>query len=146
MPLHIKVMTQNGIVYENNADEVNAPGMDGDLGILPNHAPLLTTLKIGPLHLKQANKIEETLFIAGGFLEVYKDVVTILADDAERASDIDEAKAEEARKRALALLETQSGDIEAAVLQGMIERSAGRLKVAEIVRRRSHSHGTNPSA
>jgi F-type H+-transporting ATPase subunit epsilon len=133
MPLHVEVVTQTGAIYANDADEVVAPGSEGQLGILPRHAPLMTTLKIGALRVKHGGN-EETIFIGGGFMEVFNDEVTILADDAERAANIDEAAAEEARRRAQTLLEQQTGDTDVAFLQGQIERAIGRLRVAEVHR------------
>jgi len=137
--LHIEVVTQSGVIYSGDADEVVAPGGEGQLGILPRHAPLMTTLAIGALHIKHGNS-EDTLFVGGGFMEVLRDKVTILADDAERASDIDEAKAEEARKRAQQLLEQRVEGVDVGMLQGQIERALGRIRVAEVHRtRRRHT-------
>jgi F-type H+-transporting ATPase subunit epsilon len=135
LTLQVEVVTTTGQVYEGPADEVVAPGGEGQLGILPRHAPLMTTLKIGALHIKHANS-EEVLFIGGGFMEVSHGRVIVLADDAERAADIDEARAEEARRRAQQQLEQAIGDVERAALEGEIERAIGRLHVAEIQRRR----------
>jgi F-type H+-transporting ATPase subunit epsilon len=134
--LHITIVTAQQRVYDGEADAVNAPGSDGRLGILPRHAPLLTTLSLGELRIRQAG-VEESFFVAGGFLEVNNNVVTILADDAERASDIDEQHAEAARKRAQELLAHPgtTGDL-SAIAAAELERAIGRLKVAEIHRNR----------
>jgi len=140
MPLHVEVVTQAGAIYSQDADEVIAPGSEGQMGILPRHAPLMTTLQIGALHVRH-DGVEDTLFVGGGFLEVYQGRVTILADEAEHAADIDEAAAEEARRRAQQLLEQQAGEVDIAFLQGQIERALGRIRVAEIQRRR---RGTRP--
>jgi len=133
--LHVEIVTQTGSVFSNDADEVVAPGGEGQLGILPNHAPLMTTLTIGALHIKR-NGGEDTLFVGGGFMEVHNNNVIILADDAENANDIDEAKAEEARRRAQQLLEQRAEGTDVAALQGQIERALGRIHVAEIHRTR----------
>lgn len=135
LTLQVEVVTTTGLVFEGPADEVIAPGGEGQLGILPRHAPLMTTLTIGALHIKHAGS-EETLFIGGGFMEVSDNRVIVLADDAERASDIDEARAEEARRRAQQQLDQAAGDIDRAALEGEIERAIGRIHVAEIQRRR----------
>ncbi|HEU5198045.1 MAG TPA: F0F1 ATP synthase subunit epsilon [Ktedonobacterales bacterium] len=135
LTLHVEVVTQDRNVYSGEADMVVAPGSEGVLGILPRHAPLLTTLKPGELRIKYDND-EDTLFVAGGFMEVSHNVVTVLADAAERAEDIDTARAEEARRRAQTLLEQRSSDVDIGSVQGALERAAGRLKLADTVRRR----------
>jgi len=134
--LHVTVLTAQQRIYDGEAEFVNAPGADGQLGILPRHAPLLTTLALGELRLRHGG-VDEGIFIGGGFLEVNDDVVTVLADDAERITEIDEARAEEARKRALELLERHDLGAEAQALAAMqLERAVGRLRVAEVHRQR----------
>lgn len=133
--LRVSIVTATGSIFSGDADMVVAPGGDGQLGILPHHAPLLTTLKIGALHIRRRGN-EETIFIGGGFMEVYQDTVTILADDAEHADDIDEARAQEARRHAEQLLEQQTSDVDRAALVGEIERALGRIRVADIRRQR----------
>ncbi len=141
--LHVEVVTQDRNIYSGEADMVVAPGSEGELGILPRHAPLLTMLKVGELRIKRNNE-EDTLFVAGGFLEVYHNVVTVLADEAERAEDIDEAHAEEARRRAQIALEQRESDVDQGAMVGALERAIGRLKVAETVRRRRGGHRPPP--
>ena len=133
--LHVEVVTQDRNVYSGEADMVVAPGSEGVLGILPRHAPLLTLLKVGDLRVKHDND-EDVLFVAGGFMEVYHNVVTVLADAAERAEDIDEARAEEARRRAQVALEQRETDVDRGAMVGAMERALTRLKVAETVRQR----------
>ncbi len=133
--LHVEVITQDRNVYSGEADMVVAPGSEGVLGILPRHAPLLTTLQVGDLRIKHDGD-EDAIFVSGGFLEVSHNVVTVLADAAERAEDIDMARAEVARRRAQALLEQRASDVDIGAAQGALERALGRLKVAEIARRR----------
>jgi F-type H+-transporting ATPase subunit epsilon len=114
---------------------VVAKGTEGVLGILPRHAALLTTLAIGEMRIKLGDA-EEPLFVAGGFLEVRDNVVTVLADTAEHAEEIDEARAEEARRRAQERLEQATSDVERADMLGALERAINRIKVAELARRR----------
>jgi F-type H+-transporting ATPase subunit epsilon len=134
--LHVTVLTAQQRIFDGEAEMVNAPGADGQLGILPRHAPLLTTLALGELRIRHAG-IDEGIFVGGGFLEVNHNVVTVLADDAERAEEIDEAAAEQARKRAETLLERRDLGAEAAALAAMqLERAVGRLRVAELHRAR----------
>src|SRR5215469_10104560 len=104
--LHVTIVTAQQTVFDGEAEEVIAPGGEGQLGILPRHAPLLTTLALGELRVRQ-HGVDEGIFVAGGFLEVNNNVVTVLADDAERGSEIDTAHAEEARRRAQAILAGQ---------------------------------------
>jgi F-type H+-transporting ATPase subunit epsilon len=135
--LHVMVVTAQQTVYDGEAEAVNAPGSEGRLGILPRHAPLLTTLDLGELRIRE-HGVDESLFVAGGFLEVNNNVVTILADDAERASEIDEAQAEEARRRAQATLARAdiSDEVEASAA-AELERAVGRIRVAELHRQRT---------
>jgi F-type H+-transporting ATPase subunit epsilon len=135
--LHVRIITATSTIFDGEADMVLAPGSDGELGILPRHAPLLTTLDIGELRVR-LNGADEGIFIGGGFLEVNSIIVTVLADDAERSTDIDERRAEEARARAAALLERRDLSAEAATMAAAeMQRAAGRIRVAELQRRRS---------
>ncbi|MGB2896449.1 MAG: ATP synthase F1 subunit epsilon [Anaerolineales bacterium] len=99
MPIRCEIVTQDRSLYEGEADIVIAPGSEGELGILPNHAPLLTTLEFGILIVKHQGQ-EEAFTIAGGILEVRPDVITVLADVGERVDEIDLSRAEAARERA----------------------------------------------
>jgi F-type H+-transporting ATPase subunit epsilon len=92
------------MVWEGDADIVIVPGVMGEMGILPDHAPLLSTLRYGILKVRHKNQ-EEIFTVAGGVIEVQPDVVTVLADSAENVAEIDIARAEEARKRAEKMLE-----------------------------------------
>ncbi len=132
--LHVEVVTAERELYNGEADIVSAPGSEGRLGILPRHAALLTTLAPGELTIKLAGA-EEPLFVSGGFLEVSNNSVTVLADTAEHAEEIDQARAEEARRRAQERLEQARSDVERAELLGELERAVARLRVAESSRR-----------
>ena len=132
--LHVEVVTAEREIYNGEADMVVAKGTEGMLGILPRHAALLTTLAIGEMRIKLGDA-EEPLFVAGGFLEVRDNVVTVLADTAEHAEEIDEARAEEARRRAQERLEQATSDVERADMLGALERAINRIKVAELARR-----------
>src|SRR5438874_436199 len=134
--LHVEIVTAERELYNGEADEVNAPGTEGQLGILPRHAALLTMLKAGPLTIKLSGA-EEPLFVSGGFLEVIDNFVTVLADTAEYAEEIDLARAEEARRHAQDSLEQAQTNTERAELQAALQRAMARLHVTEITRRRS---------
>jgi F-type H+-transporting ATPase subunit epsilon len=135
--LQVELVTAEGRVLSEEADFVLAPGIEGDLGVLPHHIPLLTPLRNGVVTVRN-DDAEHVIAVSGGFLEVLPDKVTILADAAERAEDIDEARAEEARKRAQELLSQDIGNYEAAA---DLERATLRLRVAEV---RRHRHGHPP--
>src|SRR5499427_6391720 len=100
MPLRVQIVTAEREVFAEEAvDMVVAPGAEGVVGILPRHAPLLTTLQPGVVRIKHGGT-EDAMSVGGGFLQVARDQVLILADTAERADEVDEARAEEARRRA----------------------------------------------
>ncbi len=103
MPIRCEIVSQDRMVYEGDVDIVVLPGTDGEMGILPHHAPLLTTLKIGIIKVRSGGK-EEVFTVAGGVAEVQPDLVTVLADAAENVEEIDVARAEAARKRAEEIL------------------------------------------
>jgi F-type H+-transporting ATPase subunit epsilon len=98
MPIRCEIVSQDRMVYEGDADIVVVPGTAGEMGILPNHAPLLSTLKFGILTLRSQGK-EEHFTIAGGIIEGQPDLITILADRAENVQEIDVARAEAAKLR-----------------------------------------------
>ena len=133
--MHVEVVTAERELYSGEADTVIAPGSEGQLGILPRHAALLTTLKVGELLIKLSGA-EEPFFVSGGFLEVSNNSVTVLAETAEHAEEIDEARAEAARRRAQELLAQSQSDTERAELLGALERAVARIHVSEVSRRR----------
>jgi F-type H+-transporting ATPase subunit epsilon len=133
--MHVEVVTAERKLYSGEADMVIAPGSEGQLGILPRHASLLTTLKVGEMLIKLGGA-EEPFFVSGGFLEVSNNKVTVLAESAEHAEEIDQARAEAARRRAQEYLAQAQSDVERADLVGALERAVSRLHVAEIARRR----------
>ena len=141
--LHVEVVTAERELYNGEANLVSAPGSEGRLGILPRHAALLTTLAPGDLRI-ELNGAEEPLFVSGGFLEVSDDNVTVLADTAEHAEEIDHARAEESRRRAQERLAQAQSNVERAELQAALERAIARLRVAELVRRRGRRRIETP--
>jgi len=112
-------------------DFVSAPGIEGTLGILPRHAPLITALVLGELRYKKDGQ-EYVYAIGGGFMQVRPDKVTVLADSAERADEIDEMRARQARERAeVALKEKAHANVDAVRLEQALRRADLRLKVAK---------------
>jgi F-type H+-transporting ATPase subunit epsilon len=140
MPLTIEIVTIERVVrVEENVDVLVAPGVEGQLAILPRHAALMTTLDFGELIFRRGNQ-EESFAIAGGFMEVRNDRVSILADQAESAEEIDLDRARAARERAeQRLRELQAGGRESeadlARVQASLQKSLLRLRVAERRRR-----------
>lgn len=132
--LHVEVVTAERELYNGEAEIVDAPGADGQLGILPEHAPLLALLGPGPLQIKLRGN-DSVFFVSGGFLEVSNDRVIILADTAEQAEEIDEARAQAARRQAEERLQDVQSRAERAELQAALMRALNRLKVVEIARR-----------
>lgn len=137
------VTAERAVLSESDIDVVVAPGIEGELGILPEHAPLMTMLKPGELRFRRG--IEEEYFVvSGGFLEVRDNRVIILADAAERAEEIDIARAEAARRRAQELLARREYDIDLAATEAALARAVARLRVAERRRRRGAGPPTPP--
>ena len=136
MPYQLTIVTADRTVLTEEADMVIAPGGAGELGILPRHIPLLTTLKPGVLRVLQ-NGEWHILAVAGGFMQVDQRGVTILADAAERVDEIDEARAQEARRLAQAELEAAPDMQARAEAQLALLRAIARISVAE---RRRHGH------
>ncbi len=137
MPLKVDIVTAERLVYsEDGVDEVVAPGIEGELTVLPMHAPLMTMIKPGIMRIVKGNE-DIDMAITGGFLEVRDDRVTILADAAERAEDIDVVRAEEARRRAERALEERVSEIQIVEAAAELQRALIRLKAADRRRRRS---------
>ena len=140
MPVQLRVVSVERSLFEGEVDGQGRPflvclGEEGELGILPRHAPLLTTLRPGPLQIR--NGTEETeLFVGGGFLEVLPDRVTVLADVAERTEEISEEAAEEARRRAQERLAGQLSPAEEAEMSQVLAVAEARLRLARIRRSR----------
>jgi len=134
--IRLDIVTAERAVYSEDVDMVIAPGVEGQLGILPHHTPLMTTLQAGELRVRKGGE-EVSLAISGGFLEVRPDRVVVLADAAERAEEIDVARAEKAKRRAQErLAEKRAPGIDEARTEVSLRRSLARLKVAAAVRRR----------
>jgi F-type H+-transporting ATPase subunit epsilon len=137
MPLKLEIVTQERRVYSaDDVEMVVAPGTEGEMGILPRHAPLITSLQEGAMRVKRQGGVEEVLAIHGGFMEVLPDRVTVLADSAERAEEIDIARAQEARQRAQELMQQARADkVDYARAEASLRRSLVRLKIVDRRRR-----------
>ena len=136
MPLRLEVITPERVVYTDDVDMVIAPATDGYVGILPHHAPLLTTLGPGEFRVKKGGT-EEVLAVFGGFMDVRGDRVIVLTEDAEHAEEIDAKQAQDARDRAQQAL--QAGPMSAADearARASLQRALVRIRVSERRRRR----------
>ncbi len=135
MPLQLEIVTPERLAYSDEVDEVICPGVEGELGILPHHAPLLTTLGFGELRIRKGAE-EEHFAIAGGFLQVRPDRVVVMAETAEMGSEIDLQRAQKAREeaeRTLAAEELEPADLARARAQ--LQKALLRIRVAERRRR-----------
>ena len=137
MPIQLEIVTPERLVYEDEVDSVNVPGIEGELGILPHHAPLLSILGFGELRIRKGGA-EESFAIVGGFVQVRPDKVVVMAETADLAAEIDLEKAQEARREAERALETgysEGADLSAA--RAALQAALMRIRVAE----RRHREG-----
>jgi F-type H+-transporting ATPase subunit epsilon len=133
--IHVDIVSAEGELFSGAAIEVLAPASQGDLGILPRHAPLLTLLKPGEVRVRTPDGEEHHFFVGGGALEVQPTRVTVLADTALRARDIDEAAALAAKQRAEEALRDRAGHITLAEAQAELARAIAQLKVIQRLRK-----------
>jgi len=135
MPLQLEIVTPERLAYSDQVDSVQLPGIEGELGVLPHHAPLVSILGLGELLIRKGGQ-EESFAIVGGFLQVRPDKVVVMAEDADMASEIDLEKAQEARREAEKALETgyhEGADLSLA--RASLQQALLRIRVAE---RRQH--------
>ena len=123
----VLVATAEREVYRGEAEMLIAPGAAGDLGILPNHAPLLCALTAGELRITVGDEEVDEVFVSGGFMEVQPNMITVLADSAERAADIDEAAALAAERKAQEVLEGKKEDVDLALAEAELAMMTARL-------------------
>lgn len=143
MPFRLEVVTAERVVLSDEVDQVNVPGAAGRMGIMARHEPLLTSLVPGEMTIiKDGERIP--FAISGGFMEVLPDRVTILADTAERADEIDEARAEAARQRAEAILRERRSEQEVLLAEAQLRRAMVRLQVARLKRAGRRSGPAGP--
>ena len=140
MPIQCDIVTQERMVFSGQVDAVNLPGTEGRMGILPNHSPLLTALDFGEVIVRTAGR-EEYVAIVGGFVEVQPDHVTILADSAEQADEIDVERAERARQQAEEIMRTGVKDDpdRIAAVRASLLRAEARVTVGRRRRRTTAS-------
>lgn len=136
MTIHVDIVSAEQEVYSGLAEMLFAPAELGEVGIAPRHAPLITKLKPGEVRVKLNDKESLAYYVSGGLLEVQPDVVTVLADTAIRAKDIDEAAALQAKARAEEMLADKSGKYDYAVAQAELAEAVMQLRTLERLRKR----------
>ena len=136
MTVHCDIVSAEVEIFSGRVTMVSATGSLGELGIMPGHAPLLTGIRPGPVRLKLDSGEEEVFFASGGFLEVQPGVVTILADTAARAEDLDEAAAQEAQQAAERMLAEQTGEMEFSTVAAQLAEALAQQRTLEELRKR----------
>jgi F-type H+-transporting ATPase subunit epsilon len=136
MTMHCDIVSAEEGIFSGRVTLVSVTGTVGELGIMPGHAPLLTGIRPGPVRLKFDNGEEQVFFASGGFLEVQPGVVTLLADTAVRAEDLDEAAALEAQKAAELALEERDASIEFSVAAAQLAEAMARQRTLDELRKR----------
>ncbi|MGD8630716.1 MAG: F0F1 ATP synthase subunit epsilon [Gammaproteobacteria bacterium] len=137
MTLHVDIVSAEAEIFSGTATMVYAPAEMGEVGIAPRHAPLLTRLKPGEVRVQSQDGKEQSFFVSGGMLEVQPHIITVLADTAIRAADIDEAHAMEAKSRAEKLLADRTADIDYAKAQAELAQSMAQLAAIRKLRERA---------
>jgi F-type H+-transporting ATPase subunit epsilon len=140
MSVHVDVVSAEESLFSGLAEMVVVPGEQGELGIYPRHAPLLTRIKPGSVRIKLADKPgEETLiYVSGGILEVQPNVITVLADTAIRGADLDEARALEAKRAAEEAIKNRTSDIDYAQAQAELIEAIAQLQAIQKLRKTAH--------
>ncbi|MDH5190730.1 MAG: F0F1 ATP synthase subunit epsilon [Gammaproteobacteria bacterium] len=136
MTVHVDIVSAEESIFSGSAEMVFAPGEMGELGIAPRHTPLLTRLRAGEVRIQPAGGGEEQFYyVSGGMLEIQPHVITVLADTALRAKDIDEAAALQAKEKAEKALQDQESDIDYAEAQAELARAVAQLQTLERLRK-----------
>ncbi len=136
MTMHVDVVSAEEAIFSGPAKMLFAPGVMGDLGIMPRHAPLLTRIKPGEVRILTPDDEEQFYYVSGGMLEIQPEAVTILADTAIRAKDIDEAAALEAKERAEKALADRSGEIDYATTEAELAEALAQLQAIQRLKKK----------
>lgn len=139
MTIHLDVVSAEESIFSGLAEFVAAPAKMGEVGIYPRHAPMITTIKPGMLRVKMPDVAEEQLiFVSGGILEVQPGVITVLADSAIRGKDLDQAKAEEAKRAAEEAMRNTNSKVDYARAQAELAEAVAQLQAIERLRKHPH--------
>ena len=134
--IHVDIVSAEGQIFSGEASMVFVPGSQGELGIAPRHAPLLTTLKAGEVRVQSEGADEQTFYVGGGSLEIQPNLVTVLADTAARARDLDEAAALAAKQRAEDAVRERTDKVDIAEAQAELARAVAQLRAIERLRKK----------
>ena len=140
MTVHCDIVSAEKAIFSGLVEQVVANGSLGDLGVQFGHAPLLTALKPGPVRVRRQGGEEEIYYVSGGYLEVQPNIVTILADVAVRADDMDEAAAETARQQAAQVFTNNSGELDYSRAAAQLAEAAAQLRTIQQLRKK-HGKG-----
>ena len=132
--VHCDIVSAEEEIFSGRVEMVIAAGLEGDLGVAPGHAPLLSALKPGPIRVIKQGGEEEVFYVSGGYLEVQPNIVTILSDSAQRAADMDEAAALEAKQEAEREIANQGGDFDYSRAASQLAEAAARLRTIQQLR------------
>jgi F-type H+-transporting ATPase subunit epsilon len=135
---HVDIVSAEESIYSGPAEFLVAPAEGGEVGIYPQHTPMLTRIKPGSVRIKAPLKEEELVYVSGGMLEIQPDVVTILADTAVRGADLDEAKAIEAKKHAEEAVRDRASTLDYARAQAELSEAIAQLAAIQKLRKRGH--------
>ena len=134
--IHVDIVSAEGQIFSGEASMVFVPGSQGELGIAPRHAPLLTTLKAGEVRVQSEGMEEQSFYVGGGSLEIQPNLVTVLADTAARARDLDEAAALAAKQRAEDAVRERTDKLDIAEAQAELARAVAQLRAIERLRKK----------
>ena len=140
MTMKLNIVSAEKEIFSNLAEMVIVPGTQGDLGIMPQHSQLLSTLKAGEVVITEQGGGVESIYVSGGILEVQPHVVTILSDTAVRASDLDEASALQAKERAESALDDKGAEIDFAKAEAQLAEAIVQLKLIDKLRKKKAGH------
>ena len=135
---HVDIVSAEESIYSGPAEFLVAPAEEGEVGIYPQHTPMLTRIKPGAVRIKAPLKDEELVYVSGGLLEIQPDVVTILADTAIRGANLDETKAIEAKKRAEEAMQDRTSAMDYAQAQAELGEAVAQLAAIQKLRKRKH--------
>ena len=138
MTMHVDVVSAEKAIFSGLAEFMAAPGSQGELGIYPRHAPLITRIKAGSIRIKTPDATEEIIFVSGGIIEIQPGVVTVLADIAIRGHDIDEVKAIAAKQAAQEAMQNKASEVDYARAQAELVEAVAQLKTVSELKKLVH--------